>query len=60
MTDVVRIGEGKHLMDIMKVERLDWRIPEGRVDICSENRRERKHLMDIMKVERLDFQGRVR
>ena len=27
MTYVVRIGERKHLMDIMKVEGLDWRIP---------------------------------
>ena len=27
VTYVVRIGERKHLMDIMKVERLDWRIP---------------------------------
>ena len=57
MTYVVRIGERKHLMDIMKVEGLDWRIPfrEEGDDICSENRRERKHLMDIMKVEGLDW-----
>ena len=26
MTYVVRIGERKYLMDIMKVEGLDWRI----------------------------------
>ena len=27
MTDVVKIRERKYLMDIMKVEGLDWRIP---------------------------------
>ena len=39
-------------MDIMKVERLDWRIPFMTYVVRIG---ERKHLMDIMKVEGLDW-----
>ena len=56
MTYVVRIGERKHLMDIMKVEGLDWRIPFRKSEMTYVVRiGEGKHLMDIMKVEGLDW-----